>query len=251
MVAHTGRAQPCAAPGVVDQLAGRGHRASGCWRPRRPRSPARRARSRPRRAAAVDGAELVVVLGGDGTLLRAAELARPAGVPLLGVNLGHVGFLAEADPEDLAEAWSTRSSAGRCLVEQRMTIDVTRPGQRQRDRHHVGAERGHRGEERPGADGRRGRRGGRPPAVPVGLRRGRVRHADRVHRVRVLRGRPGGVAGGRGPARGADQRARAVRPADGRVAGIRAGRRGHRRTARPPLPSGPDRRRHARRGRPN
>ena len=50
----------------------------------------------PERAAI--GAELVLVLGGDGTFLRAAELARPAGVPMLGVNLGHVGFLAEAEP---------------------------------------------------------------------------------------------------------------------------------------------------------
>ena len=53
---------------------------------------------------AAEGAEIVIVLGGDGTLLRAAELARPAGTPLLGVNLGHVGFLAEAEPEDLADA---------------------------------------------------------------------------------------------------------------------------------------------------
>ena len=53
--------------------------------------------------AAAAGAEMVLVIGGDGTLLRAAELARGAGVPLLGVNLGHVGFLAEAEPEDLSE----------------------------------------------------------------------------------------------------------------------------------------------------
>ena len=45
--------------------------------------------------------ELVLVLGGDGTLLRGAELARAAGTPLLGVNLGHVGFLAEAERDDL------------------------------------------------------------------------------------------------------------------------------------------------------
>ena len=51
---------------------------------------------------AAQGAELVLVLGGDGTLLRAAELARPAGVPVLGINLGHVGFLAEAERGDLA-----------------------------------------------------------------------------------------------------------------------------------------------------
>ena len=48
------------------------------------------------------GVEMVIVLGGDGTLLRAADLAREAGAPVLGVNLGHVGFLAEAEPEDLA-----------------------------------------------------------------------------------------------------------------------------------------------------
>ncbi len=51
--------------------------------------------------AATIGCELVVVIGGDGTILRAAELARDSGTPLLGINLGHVGFLAEADPEDV------------------------------------------------------------------------------------------------------------------------------------------------------
>ena len=50
---------------------------------------------------AAEGAELVIVLGGDGTLLRAAELSRPAKVPLIGVNLGHVGFLAEAEYDDV------------------------------------------------------------------------------------------------------------------------------------------------------
>ncbi len=45
--------------------------------------------------------ELVVVVGGDGTILRAAEYAVAAGVPLLGVNLGHVGFLAELETDDV------------------------------------------------------------------------------------------------------------------------------------------------------
>ena len=45
--------------------------------------------------------DLVVVVGGDGTILRAAEYAVPAGLPLLGVNLGHVGFLAEAESDDV------------------------------------------------------------------------------------------------------------------------------------------------------
>jgi NAD+ kinase len=73
---------------------------------------------------AASDTEMVMVIGGDGTLLRAAELARPAGVPLLGVNLGHVGFLAEAEPENLPEAVD-RVVEGKYTIEQRMTIDVT------------------------------------------------------------------------------------------------------------------------------
>jgi NAD+ kinase len=73
---------------------------------------------------AAEGAELVVVLGGDGTLLRAAELARPCGVPLLGVNLGRVGFLAEADRDSL-EAVMHAIVDRDYLVDERMTVDVT------------------------------------------------------------------------------------------------------------------------------
>jgi NAD+ kinase len=72
---------------------------------------------------AAAGAELVIVLGGDGTLLRAAELSRPAAVPLIGVNLGHVGFLAEAEPDGLADTVD-RLVAHQYVVEERMTIDV-------------------------------------------------------------------------------------------------------------------------------
>jgi NAD+ kinase len=73
--------------------------------------------------AAADGAELVIVLGGDGSLLRGAELSRPAKVPLIGVNLGHVGFLAEAEPDGLPELVD-RVAARQYTVEERMTIDV-------------------------------------------------------------------------------------------------------------------------------
>lgn len=67
--------------------------------------------------------ELVIVLGGDGTILRAAELVRESTVPLLGVNLGHVGFLAESDRDDLTET-VTRALARDYLVEERMTLQV-------------------------------------------------------------------------------------------------------------------------------
>ncbi|MBX6357103.1 MAG: NAD kinase, partial [Micromonosporaceae bacterium] len=70
-----------------------------------------------------EGAEIVFALGGDGTLLRAAELARPAKAPLLGINLGHVGFLAEAEIYDLDKA--VRDVVDRAYtVEERLTVDV-------------------------------------------------------------------------------------------------------------------------------
>ncbi len=72
----------------------------------------------------VAGCELVVVLGGDGTILRGAELARDHGVPVLGVNLGHVGFLAEAEREDL-RATVDKIVRREWTVEERMTLDVT------------------------------------------------------------------------------------------------------------------------------
>ena len=73
---------------------------------------------------AAEGTELVIVLGGDGSLLRAAELSRPAKVPLIGVNLGHVGFLAEADPDGLDDMVQ-RVVRQQYTVEERMTIDIT------------------------------------------------------------------------------------------------------------------------------
>lgn len=69
------------------------------------------------------GAEIVFVLGGDGTFLRAAEAARPAGVPLIGVNLGHVGFLAEAEPEGLGDAVDAVVRRA-YTVEERLTLNV-------------------------------------------------------------------------------------------------------------------------------
>lgn len=75
------------------------------------------------------GCELVLVLGGDGTFLRAAELAYPAGVPIMGINLGHIGFLAEAEAHRIDEVMD-RLVGGEYRVVDRMVLDVsvTDPG---------------------------------------------------------------------------------------------------------------------------
>lgn len=70
------------------------------------------------------GCELVLVLGGDGTFLRAAELARYAEIPVLGVNLGRIGFLAEAEAEAIDEVLA-HVIARDYQIEHRMTLDVS------------------------------------------------------------------------------------------------------------------------------
>jgi NAD+ kinase len=70
------------------------------------------------------GCELVLVLGGDGTFLRGAELARNANVPVLGVNLGRIGFLAEAEAADIDYVLE-HVIARDYRVEDRMTLDVS------------------------------------------------------------------------------------------------------------------------------
>jgi NAD+ kinase len=70
------------------------------------------------------GCELVCVLGGDGAILRGAALSRGTDAPLLGINVGHVGFLAEAERERLGETVE-RIVAQDYVVEERMTLDVT------------------------------------------------------------------------------------------------------------------------------
>lgn len=67
--------------------------------------------------------ELAVVIGGDGSILRAAEITHGTGAPVLGVNLGHVGFLAEAEA-DAVEATIAAIVARRYVAEERMTLDV-------------------------------------------------------------------------------------------------------------------------------
>lgn len=70
-----------------------------------------------------DELEIALVLGGDGTILRAAEVVRGSRCPILGVNLGHVGFLAETESHDL-EFTVERVLARSYIVEERTTLDV-------------------------------------------------------------------------------------------------------------------------------
>jgi NAD+ kinase len=67
--------------------------------------------------------DVVIVFGGDGTLLRAAYLSRDWGIPLLGINLGRLGFLSEVEIGDL-DAAIDDLLAGRFEVEERMTLSV-------------------------------------------------------------------------------------------------------------------------------
>ena len=73
--------------------------------------------------------EIVVVLGGDGTILRAAELVHCTQVPILGVNMGHVGFLAEFESFQMGEA-IRRVADHDYSIDERMIahVDVWLPG---------------------------------------------------------------------------------------------------------------------------
>lgn len=68
-------------------------------------------------------AELAIVFGGDGTILRAAAWALPLDVPVLGVNLGHVGFLAELEPSDI-HTLPMAVAQKRYAVEERLVLDI-------------------------------------------------------------------------------------------------------------------------------
>jgi NAD+ kinase len=77
----------------------------------------------PEALAHVEGLDVLITLGGDGTILRAARVGSRYGVPLLGVKLGRVGFLAEVQPED----WQgplERLVQGDYWLEERMLLDV-------------------------------------------------------------------------------------------------------------------------------
>jgi NAD+ kinase len=69
------------------------------------------------------GLDLAVSLGGDGTILRTVDLVAPDGVPVLGVNVGQLGYLTEVEPADLFVSLE-RTLAGEHRIEERMMLDV-------------------------------------------------------------------------------------------------------------------------------
>jgi NAD+ kinase len=71
----------------------------------------------------VAGLDLVISLGGDGTMLRAVDLAYEAGVPVLGVNVGQMGYLTEIEPADFDPALD-RIVAGDYEVAERMVLEI-------------------------------------------------------------------------------------------------------------------------------
>jgi NAD+ kinase len=70
-----------------------------------------------------DALELALSLGGDGTMLRTVDLVGPAGVPVLGINVGHLGYLNECDPSQMESALAG-FFAGDFRIEERMTLHV-------------------------------------------------------------------------------------------------------------------------------
>ena len=68
--------------------------------------------------------DMAIVLGGDGSILRAAEVLREKPAPILGVNLGHVGFMAEAEKDEINQALDSVMS-GKFKVRERTTLNVS------------------------------------------------------------------------------------------------------------------------------
>jgi len=75
-------------------------------------------------AQAVDSADMVIAIGGDGTMLGAVRAAAPAGVPVLGVNAGALGFLTELTPDDLA-TYLPQILEGAYTLEPRMMLEAS------------------------------------------------------------------------------------------------------------------------------
>ena len=128
LVVHGGRAASVAAAETVRDWA-RGHGISvsdvDVWGPDRSHSQRRSARDE---AAATGHPDLIVTIGGDGTFLRGARVAAEDGVPVLGINVGRVGFLTEIEPAEIEVALQAFLE-GHALIDERLmlTMSASRP----------------------------------------------------------------------------------------------------------------------------
>jgi len=84
----------------------------------------------------IDGADVLVAFGGDGTILAAAREVGKRGTPILGINLGKLGFLAEVAPEEMKEAIDD-ILASKYRVEERLVLFATSPSAPGREFHAV------------------------------------------------------------------------------------------------------------------
>jgi NAD+ kinase len=121
LVPHRHRAEACdMASAAAEWLAGRGHDV------RVPADDAQGVRGAeivaPDRVA--DGLDLAIALGGDGTMIHAVQLVCGSGVPVLGVNIGRLGFLTTVEPAHLFDSLE-RFLAGDYAIQERMMLDVT------------------------------------------------------------------------------------------------------------------------------
>jgi NAD+ kinase len=98
---------------ILAMLAERGVRAGRCEIERKAKA-----------VACIGGADLIITLGGDGTLLRAAHFAAEPGIPILGVNLGKLGFLCDMGPNKVLEQLPLYLD-GQAQVEERLMLQVT------------------------------------------------------------------------------------------------------------------------------
>ena len=176
----------------------------------------------------------MIVLGGDGSVLRALQPVTGRGVPVFAVNFGRVGFLTTAEPDELETAVA-RALAGELQVVELATVQVERDG----DAHGAGRQRRRGRERRAGAHRapRLERRRRRPRRA--GLRRRDRLHARGLDGLRAVGRRAGARLGRRGagrdvrgaahahgaPARAAARRARRGRQPRARAAGARDPRR--------------------------
>lgn len=76
------------------------------------------------------GAELVIVLGGDGSMLRAARVASPLGVPLLGINLGRIGYMTELETSEIDRVVEAFSDQRRVDTRMMLSVEIYRGGEK-------------------------------------------------------------------------------------------------------------------------